>query len=143
MRLIVVPDGHPKTKPRAMNYALSYARGDIVGIYDAEDRPEADQITRIVNRFAETPPRVACLQGQLDYYNTSHNWLSRMFTIEYASWFRLLLPGVQHLGLVVPLGGTNPMFSFVLMCPPMCVRTMNQGYRCPRLSCAACPYPLV
>ncbi|WP_339987751.1 glycosyltransferase family 2 protein [Gymnodinialimonas ulvae] len=107
MRAVIVPRGHPQTKPRALNYVLNYARGDIVGIYDAEDRPEPDQLNRVVQRFAEVPGDVACLQGRLDYYNARHNWLSRMFTVEYAAWFRVLLPGVQRLGLVVPLGGTT------------------------------------
>ncbi|AHM04435.1 Glycosyl transferase, group 2 family protein [Roseibacterium elongatum DSM 19469] len=107
MRAITVPEGQPRTKPRALNYCLNYARGDIVGIYDAEDLPEPDQIARVVQRFAEVGPEVACLQGQLDYYNSAHNWIARMFTMEYASWFRVLLPGVQRLGLVVPLGGTT------------------------------------
>jgi len=107
MRAVIVPRGQPQTKPRALNYVLNYARGDIVGIYDAEDRPEPDQITRVVQRFAEVPPEVACLQGRLDYYNARHNWLSRLFTVEYAAWFRVLLPGVQRMGLVVPLGGTT------------------------------------
>lgn len=107
MRAVIVPRGTPQTKPRALNYVLRYARGSIVGIYDAEDRPEPDQIKRVVARFAEVPANVACLQGRLDYYNARHNWLSRLFTVEYAAWFRVLLPGVQRLGLVVPLGGTT------------------------------------
>ena len=107
MRVITVPAGHPRTKPRALNFALNFARGEIIGIYDAEDRPDPDQITRITRRFAERPPEVACLQGRLDYYNARHNALSRLFTIEYANWFRVILPGVQRMGLVVPLGGTT------------------------------------
>ena len=106
-RLLTVPDGHPRTKPRALNFALHFARGEIVGVYDAEDRPEPDQIRKIAEQFAECPPEVACLQGRLDYYNARHNLMSRLFAIEYANWFRVLLPGVQHLGLVVPLGGTT------------------------------------
>jgi cellulose synthase/poly-beta-1,6-N-acetylglucosamine synthase-like glycosyltransferase len=107
MRYVAVPPGHPQTKPRALNFALNFARGSIVGIYDAEDRPEPDQISRVVRRFAELPADVACLQGRLDYYNSTHNLLARCFTIEYAAWFRVLLPGVQRLGLFVPLGGTT------------------------------------
>lgn len=106
-RALTVPPGHPQTKPRALNYALPFARGTVIGIYDAEDRPERDQLTRVAERFAQAPPDVVCLQGQLDYYNASHNWMSRCFTIEYATWFRLLLPGVARLGLAVPLGGTT------------------------------------
>ncbi|PIV75817.1 MAG: glycosyl transferase [Rhodobacteraceae bacterium CG17_big_fil_post_rev_8_21_14_2_50_65_11] len=110
MRAIIVPPGQPQTKPRAMNYGLNFARGSIVGVYDAEDAPEPDQIQKMVTRFAQVPPDVACLQGQLDYYNPYHNWLSRCFTLEYAAWFRLLLPGVERLGLFVPLGGTTLFF---------------------------------
>lgn len=106
-RVITVPTGHPRTKPRALNFALNFARGEIIGIYDAEDRPDPDQILRIARRFADSPPDVACLQGQLDYYNARHNVLARLFAIEYATWFRVLLPGVERLGLVVPLGGTT------------------------------------
>lgn len=107
VRVITVPPGHPRTKPRALNFALNFARGEIIGIYDAEDRPDPDQIACITRRFAACPPDVACLQGRLDYYNAAHNAVSRLFAIEYANWFRVLLPGVQRLGLVVPLGGTT------------------------------------
>ena len=33
MRVVVVPDGTVKTKPRALNYALDHCSGAIVGIY--------------------------------------------------------------------------------------------------------------
>ncbi|GIT90365.1 glycosyl transferase [Jannaschia pagri] len=110
MRVIAVPDGTPRTKPRAMNYALNFARGDIVGVYDAEDAPAPDQLRRVAARFLAAPPEVACLQGLLDYYNPTRNWMSRCFTIEYANWFRLVLPGIARMGLVVPLGGTTLFF---------------------------------
>lgn len=110
MRVITVPRGTVKTKPRALNHALVYARGAIVGIYDAEDAPDPDQLTKVVAQFQRSAPDVACLQGVLDYYNPATNWLSRCFTIEYAGWFRLILPGIARMGLVVPLGGTTLFF---------------------------------
>lgn len=110
MRVITIPAGPIRTKPRALNYGLDFCRGSIVGVYDAEDAPEPAQIHRIVRRFHERGPEVACLQGILDYYNARHNWLSRCFTIEYAAWFRAMLPGLARLGLVVPLGGTTLFF---------------------------------
>ena len=110
MRVIVVPDGSVKTKPRALNYALDHCRGSIVGIYDAEDAPEPDQIRKIVDRFHQRGPEVVCLQGQLDYYNPRSNWLARCFTIEYASWFRMFLPGIERMGMAIPLGGTTLFF---------------------------------
>ncbi len=115
MRVIVVPEGEVKTKPRALNHALDHARGAIIGVYDAEDAPDPDQIRKVVDRFHRSPPQVACLQGVLDYYNPRTNWLSRCFTIEYAAWFRLVLPGIARLGLVVPLGGTTLFFRRVVL----------------------------
>ncbi len=110
MRVVVVPAGRVKTKPRALNVALDQCRGAIVGVYDAEDAPEPDQIRKVVDRFHQRGPKVACLQGVLDYYNPRTNWLSRCFTMEYAMWFRIVLPGIARLGLVVPLGGTTLFF---------------------------------
>ncbi|MDB6182405.1 glycosyltransferase family 2 protein [Paracoccus fistulariae] len=110
IRTVEVPPGPIQTKPRALNYALNFCRGEIVGIWDAEDRPDPDQLHKVARRFRLAPPEVACLQGALDYYNPHTNWLARCFTIEYAAWFRVLLPGVARLGLVVPLGGTTLFF---------------------------------
>ncbi|WP_062762633.1 glycosyltransferase [Falsirhodobacter sp. alg1] len=107
MRIAVVPHGKLKTKPRALNHALGMCRGSIVGIFDAEDAPVPDQIRRIAARFAAAGPDLACLQGILDYYNPRTNWLARCFTIEYATLFRVILPGIQRLGMAIPLGGTT------------------------------------
>ena len=110
MRAIRVPLGTLQTKPRALNYALNFARGTIIGVYDAEDAPDPQQIRLVVERFAQRGPEVACLQGRLDFYNTHSNWLARCFTVEYATWFRIMLPGLERLGLAIPLGGTTLFF---------------------------------
>ncbi len=110
MRVIPVPDAPLKTKPRALNYAMLFARGAIIGVYDAEDAPEPAQIHHVVQCFQNGPPNLACVQGVLDFYNARKNWLSRCFAIEYATWFRVILPGMQRLGLAVPLGGTTLFF---------------------------------
>lgn len=112
MRVIEVPaHGNLTTKPRALNFALDFCRGDIIGIWDAEDAPAPDQIDLVVSRFAEADKDVVCLQGMLDYYNPRANWLARCFTIEYASWWRIILPGMVRMGLVIPLGGTTLFFK--------------------------------
>lgn len=107
MRVITVPDAPLRTKPRALNYALDFCRGSLIGIYDAEDAPEPDQIRKVVERFHTRGQDLGCVQGVLDYYNARTNWIARCFTIEYAAWFRLVLPGLERLGLPVPLGGTT------------------------------------
>lgn len=110
MRAVVVPDGTIRTKPRALNLALDQCRGDVIGVYDAEDAPAPDQLRRVAAAFARAPARVACLQGVLDFYNPRSNWLARCFTLEYGAWFRVLLPGLARLGLPLPLGGTTLFF---------------------------------
>lgn len=107
IRPVTVPGGTLKTKPRALNFVLDFCRGEIVGVWDAEDAPAPDQIEAVVDRFRTAPAEVACLQGVLDFYNRRRNWLSRCFAIEYAAWFRVVLPGLARLGLVLPLGGTT------------------------------------
>jgi cellulose synthase/poly-beta-1,6-N-acetylglucosamine synthase-like glycosyltransferase len=111
IKVVVVPDAKGlTTKPRAMNYALDFCRGTIIGVWDAEDAPEPDQIEKVAARFNEAAPNVVCLQGMLDYYNARQNWISRFFTIEYATWWRVVLPGMARLGFVIPLGGTTLFF---------------------------------
>ncbi len=110
IEVVTVPKDTLRTKPRAMNYALPFCRGEIIGVYDAEDKPDPGQIRAVVQHLMDAAPDVACVQGYLDFYNTADNWLARCFTIEYATWFRVLLTGVQRLGLPIPLGGTTVFF---------------------------------
>ena len=109
--VLSVPKGSIQTKPRALNYALDHCRGTIIGVYDAEDIPAPQQINDVVQRFRVCDPKVVCLQGRLDFYNTYQNILSRCFSIEYAAWFRVFLKGLQKLGLILPLGGTTLFFK--------------------------------
>jgi cellulose synthase/poly-beta-1,6-N-acetylglucosamine synthase-like glycosyltransferase len=109
--VIRVPPSQPKTKPKACNYALGFARGEYLVIYDAEDRPERDQLRKAVATFARSSENTACLQCRLNYYNASDNWLTRMFTLDYSLWFDQVLPGLERLGIPIPLGGTSNHFK--------------------------------
>ena len=108
--LLHVPALAPRTKPKACNYGLAFARGEFTVIYDAEDIPDPDQLRRAVAKFARSGPETACLQARLNFYNQRDNWLTRQFTLEYSMWFDLLLPGLKRLGLPIPLGGTSNHF---------------------------------
>ncbi len=110
VEILVVPDARPKTKPRACNWGLATARGEYLVVYDAEDRPEPDQLRKAVIGFRWQPPEVACLQAKLNYYNPRQNWLTRFFTLEYTAWFDLYLPGLHALNVPIPLGGTSNHF---------------------------------
>src|SRR3989344_2490887 len=108
---IVVPHSMPKTKPKAMNYGLRFARGERLVIYDAEDMPEPDQLKKAVVAFKKSSSRVVCVQAKLNFYNPNQNILTRLFSVEYSLWFDLVLPGLQSLNLPIPLGGTSNHFK--------------------------------
>ena len=108
--IIRVPPSMPRTKPKACNYALQFARGELLTIYDAEDKPEPDQLKRVIAAFRKSPNNVACIQARLNYYNADENWLTRMFTLEYTLWFDFYLPALEHLRIPIPLGGTSNHF---------------------------------
>ena len=110
VEIVLVPPAEPRTKPKALNYGLTLARGDIVSVFDAEDQPDRLQLRRAAVAFSRLPPDVACLQARLGYYNGAQNLITRWFTIEYAMWFSLLLPGLVVSGGPVPLGGTSNHF---------------------------------
>ena len=109
--IIRVPESHPKTKPKACNYALRLARGKYATIYDAEDKPEPNQLKKAVLAFRRRGKKTACIQAHLNYYNADENWLTRMFTVEYSVWFDIFLPALERLGVPIPLGGTSNHFD--------------------------------
>ncbi len=128
--VIICPDSQPRTKPKACNHGLTRARGEYSVIYDAEDRPEPDQLKKAIigfrraeeqfearRRFRRWNPfqreergRTICLQAKLNYYNPTQNLLTRFFMIEYTTWFELYLPGLHALRAPIPLGGTSNHF---------------------------------
>jgi cellulose synthase/poly-beta-1,6-N-acetylglucosamine synthase-like glycosyltransferase len=108
--IVVTPRGAPRTKPRALNVALPLARGKLLTIFDAEDRPEPGQLQAAAAAFAAAGPRLACLQARLAIDNGDEGWLSYFFSLGYAALFDVINPGLAALGLPVPLGGTSNHF---------------------------------
>jgi len=109
--VVVVPFHMPKTKPKACNYGLHFARGKYLTIYDAEDIPDTDQLKKVVSMFSKLPPHYICIQSALNYFNRNENFLTRMFTLEYSYWFDYMLPGLDTLDIPIPLGGTSNHFK--------------------------------
>jgi hypothetical protein len=110
MRITEAPEGLPRTKPRACNRGLALATGDLLVIFDAEDRPEPDQLLKAAAAYRRLPEDVVCLQCRLDHYNSQQSLASRWAAIDYLVWFRLVLPGMQRMGAPIPLGGTSNHF---------------------------------
>ena len=105
--IVPVPYSLPQTKPKACNYALRFARGEYITIYDAEDIPHPGQLKAVLEVFRYAPQNVACVQARLNYYNREENLLTRMFALEYGIWFDYMLPGLEKLDMPIPLGGTS------------------------------------
>lgn len=110
-KTIIIPQGYPKTKGRALNYGLKAAEGEYLVIYDAEDIPEKDQLKKAAALFSKQPQGVVCLQSKLNYYSPDYNLLTKWCTIEYSSWFDTYLPGIESVRAPVPLGGTSNHFK--------------------------------
>jgi len=113
--VIRVPPSKPQTKPKACNFALQIARGEYLVVFDAEDRPEPDQLRKVVATFHKSSPNTACLQCRLNYFNADENWLTRMFTLDYSLWFDQVLPGLERLNVPIPLGGTSNHFKIKVL----------------------------
>jgi cellulose synthase/poly-beta-1,6-N-acetylglucosamine synthase-like glycosyltransferase len=105
--LIIVPPSTPQTKPKACNFGLLGAKGKYVVIYDAEDRPEPDQLKRAVVMFERVGEGVVCIQAKLNFFNQYTNLLTRWFSLEYATLYDLIMPGLDARHDPIPLGGTS------------------------------------
>lgn len=107
VEIIQVPYAKPRTKPKACNYGLTLCSGELITIYDAEDRPEPLQLRRAAVAFSQQDPSIICLQARLQYHNVEQNLLTRWFAAEYVTWFAGMLPALVALKAPIPLGGTS------------------------------------
>jgi cellulose synthase/poly-beta-1,6-N-acetylglucosamine synthase-like glycosyltransferase len=112
--ILTAPDVGPRTKPKALNVALPFACGTFTVVYDAEDRPERDQLRRALDMFLSDAD-IACVQARLTIDNTDDSWLARIFTAEYAGQFDVFLPGLAALQLPLPLGGSSNHFHTAVL----------------------------
>ena len=113
--IIVAPPIGPRTKPKALNVALPLARGTYLVVYDAEDKPEPDQLRRALDAFRKGGKRLACVQASLTIDNTADNWLAGIFTANYAGQFDVFVRGLAALRLPFPLGGSSNHFRTIAL----------------------------
>jgi glycosyltransferase XagB len=101
---VVVDHSWPKNKPKALNTALSECRGDIVGVFDAEDEVDGRLLRQVDTCFESTMAHV--VQGGVQLVNFRSSWYSLRNCLEYFFWFRSRL----HLHArrrFIPLGGNT------------------------------------
>jgi cellulose synthase/poly-beta-1,6-N-acetylglucosamine synthase-like glycosyltransferase len=115
VQVIIAPEAGPRTKPKALNCALAFARGTFITVFDAEDRPEPGQLRAALDVFRDSDPDIACAQASLCIDNTADGWLPRMFTAEYAGQFDVFLQGFSHFRMPLPLGGSSNHFRTAVL----------------------------
>ena len=118
VRLLTVLAEGPKTKPRACNFGLAHARGNLVVIYDAEDQPH---------------PRQAVLSA--DYRQSQEQMAGRHVR---AALFTRFLPVLANCGCIIPLGGTSNHFRVDVL------RKTGawDSHNLPKMPILACVWPI-
>ena len=148
VEVVLVPPSLPRTKPKALAYALPLTRGEVIVLYDAEDRPHPMQLAEAWQRFQSSKADLACLQAPLEISNRGANMIANMFGFEYAALFRGLLPWLAHNQITLPLGGTSNHFRREVLeeiggwdpynvteDADLGLRLARHGYRCETLTC--------
>ncbi|MEL6322892.1 MAG: glycosyltransferase [Pseudomonadota bacterium] len=110
-QILDLPNGTPRTKPRALNVGLAYARGEFVTVYDAEDRPHPKQLVAAIAALSgDANKDLACVQAPLRAHNISEGWITAHWGLEYDIQFGLILPALAAARLPMALGGTSNHF---------------------------------
>ncbi|MBN9602968.1 MAG: glycosyltransferase [Afipia felis] len=115
VEILLVPPFGPRTKPKALNAGLPFARGEFVAVFDAEDRPDPSQLRDALDAFRRHGTDIACVQASLCIDNSADSWLACMFTAEYAGQFDVFLRGFSQFGLPLPLGGSSNHFRTAIL----------------------------
>jgi cellulose synthase/poly-beta-1,6-N-acetylglucosamine synthase-like glycosyltransferase len=90
-------------KPSALNYGIEHARGDIIGVFDADSLPVNDSLLNVCKYFEDG--EVAAVQGRTLSINSEQNMLTKLISYEDA-YDEVYLRGKDTLGLFVNLKGS-------------------------------------
>ncbi|MBV8950452.1 MAG: glycosyltransferase, partial [Actinobacteria bacterium] len=101
---VVVDTNWPKNKPKALNTALPSCRGEIVGVFDAEDDVHPALLRRVDQCLQRTNADV--VQAGVQLTNLHSSWFSLRNALEYYFWFRSRLQFHARIGFI-PLGGNT------------------------------------
>lgn len=103
---IKVPPGEPKGKSRVLNYGLSISQSEYFLVYDADNQPEPDAVTKLVE-VAEHTANSAGAVGVVRTINQNKNLLTRMIAIEFQVFQLMMQSGRWKLFKLGSLPGTN------------------------------------
>lgn len=101
---VLVDDSVPKNKPKALNRALEHCRGEVVGVFDAEDDVDPRLLRVVDTAFRRQQAHV--VQGGVQLIDFRSSWYSMRNCLEYFFWFRSRLHLHARYGFI-PLGGNT------------------------------------
>lgn len=113
-KTLILPDVQPKTKPKALNVALTKTKGEYLVIYDAEIVPEPLQLRKAFLLFRKNPD-LGALQPRLDHYNANATLITRLFNAEFSFYYDYFLPGLEKFNFPIPLSGHSTHFRADLL----------------------------
>jgi len=103
-RLKLIREDGSRGKPAALNLAMAYVTGEIVGVFDADSVPEKDVLKKVTSYFIDQ--KISAVQGRTISLNEKKNLLTRVASMEERAWYQALLSGREKLKLFVPLNGS-------------------------------------
>ena len=107
VKLVDVPKGEGgKGKSRALNIGLEHAMGDVISVFDADNRPEPNSLRYLVANLVDDP-KLGAVLGKVRTINARQNLLTRIINIEFISFQWIMQGGRYKIFNLATLPGTN------------------------------------
>jgi len=107
VKLVNIPAGEGgKGKSRALNVGLEHAMGDVISIFDADNRPEPNSLRYLVANLVDDP-KLGAVLGKVRTINARQNLLTRFINIEFISFQWIIQGGRFKIFNLATLPGTN------------------------------------
>ncbi len=107
VRLFNVPEEvAARGKSAALNLGLKICRHNVIGIFDADNRPEADSVIHLARQLVSNR-RLGAVIGQFRCINRRKNLLTRFINLEGLAFQWIIQAGRWNLFRMATLPGTN------------------------------------
>jgi len=107
---IQVPKGEPIGKSRVLNYGLTITDSEYFLIYDADNQPKPDAVTKLVEQAVTTKHACGAV-GVVKTINAETNTLTRMIAIEFQVFQLIMQSGRWRAFKTGSLAGTNMLLK--------------------------------
>lgn len=105
LRCLHRPPGAGGGKSGALNEAVAISQGEVMVVFDADHKPRADVLKRLVRHFSD--PQVGAVQGRCIVRNSNETQLARTIAVDYYSGYLVNEYGRQSLYQLPAYGGSN------------------------------------